>query len=114
MYCYGLSQMGFPSVAVITDDSELAFAILVDIRPTAILTRLLPGKFALDLTRSIRATPLLANTPIVILTSVSHPSQEKEALAAGANGIYLLPQTPDRTAEILHRLIDADLLPATC
>ena len=78
MYCYGLSQMGFPSVAVITDDSELAFAILVDIRPTAILTRLLPGKFALDLTRSIRATPLLANTPIVILTSVSHPSQKKK------------------------------------
>ena len=105
MYGFGLSQVGFSPVAVITGDATLALGVITDLKPHAVLTRLMPETFGVDLTRGIRATPSIARTPILIVTSIPNSEQHDQALAVGADAIYLLPMAPDRIAEILGTLI---------
>lgn len=107
MYCVGLSQMGFAPVPVITGDYALALGMISELKPQAVLTRLMPQTFGVDLTRAIRGTPLIADTPILILTTIPHREQHDQARAAGADAIYLLPMPPDRIAGIVRSLIES-------
>lgn len=86
---------------VCTDWRE-ALAMACKVKPTVILQDLImPGIDGLDLVRSYRATPALANVPVVVLSSREQPTVKSDAFVAGAND-YLV-KLPD-AIELIARI----------
>ena len=56
----------------------------------------MPNMDGLTLTRSLRALPQFARTPIVLLTTESAPEKKAEGRAAGATGWVVKPFNPER------------------
>jgi signal transduction histidine kinase len=86
---------------VCTDWRE-ALSMACRVKPTVILQDLImPGTDGLDLVRSYRATPAVANVPVVVLSSREQPTVKSDAFVAGAND-YLV-KLPD-AIELIARI----------
>lgn len=72
-----------------------------------LLDYMMPGLSGLEVLRAIRAEPALAEVPIVMLTAVSHPNTEQEAIRCGANS-YLVKglDWPESLLRVVNRFID--------
>jgi signal transduction histidine kinase len=86
---------------VCTDGRE-ALSVACRVRPTVILQDLImPGIDGLDLVRSYRASPAIANVPVVVLSSREQATVKRDAFLAGAND-YLV-KLPD-SIELIARI----------
>jgi DNA-binding response OmpR family regulator len=103
MYAAALEHYGFAVHPIETADVTLACAAIVRLRPDAVLTRILPGRFGIDLVRRLRADVTMARRPIVIFTSLAHSDVLDEARGCGATDVLLLPVGVDDIAQILRR-----------
>ncbi len=82
--------------------AQEALSVALAVKPTVILQDLvLPDIDGMTLTRSYRAEPALANTPIIVLSTKEEAATKSAAFAGGAND-YLV-KLPD-TIELLARL----------
>jgi len=103
MYAAALEHYGFEVHPIETADVTLAFAAIIRLRPDAVLTRILPGRFGIDLVRRLRADVAMARRPILIFTSLAHSDILQEARFCGATDVLLLPVGVDEITQILRR-----------
>lgn len=101
MYAASLAHYGFEVSLIRTGDVSLALDVICRLRPDAVLTRILPGRFGIELAQRLRADALMASRPILILTSLAHSAILQEARACGATEVLLLPVSAE---DIAHRL----------
>ncbi|MBI2298410.1 MAG: response regulator [Armatimonadetes bacterium] len=67
----------------------------------AVVDVMMPRQSGLELTRELRADPAFECLPILILTAVSQPETEAEAMAAGATLFLRKPFDPRALRELL-------------
>ncbi len=65
----------------------------------------MPNMEGLTLTRSLRALPQLARTPIVLLTTESAPEKKAEGKAAGATGWIVKPFQQDQLLAVVSKVL---------
>lgn len=84
------------------EDGREAWQRISESRPDAvILDVMMPEMDGLTLCRKVRATPEIANLPIIMLSGKTHLGAEEEGLAAGAN-FYMWK--PMKTSELLANI----------
>jgi two-component system chemotaxis sensor kinase CheA len=68
----------------------------------------MPRLDGLGLTRAIRATPSIADTPVILVTSLDAPEDRSAGLEAGADG-YLVKREVERgkLLELVRQLLPA-------
>ena len=81
---------------VATARSELPDLILMDVQ--------LPKLSGLDATRQLRADPLTANIPIIVITSFALSGDHEKAKAAGASAYLAKPYSPRALLEMIRQL----------
>jgi CheY-like chemotaxis protein len=106
LFTYLLSAKGYDVRGA--GDGEAAFKVLQGFRPGLILMDLqLPGTDGYEMTRRIKADPVLRDIPIIALTAYAMRGDEEKALAAGCDGYITKPiDTRDfsrRVAEFLTK-----------
>ncbi len=78
----------------------------------AILDVMLPGRTGLELLRDFKADAVLAEIPVVIVTSEGKGSTQDELLMAGALNVYTKPFSPTLLMERVRQLIGEPAIPA--
>ena len=87
-------------------DGRAALDRAIEHRPDVLLTDLgMPRMDGLELTRAIRADPLLGGTPIVMLSGHLHPGDTQPVLA-GVCAVLLKPCPNDRLRAVVQDLAD--------
>lgn len=102
MYAGGLDFLGFDVIPLTDPDVASSVRLVRKARPDALVTRILPGRFGIDLVRQLRKDPEFAAMPMLILTSITHPETLHDARTSGANDVLVIPVTPDSIAERLR------------
>jgi two-component system, cell cycle response regulator DivK len=88
-----LTASGFEVIEGTTGEEGVTLA--VDERPALILMDIqLPGIDGYEATRRIKATPELAATPLIVVTSYALSGDDAKAFAAGADGYVSKPFSP--------------------
>ena len=65
----------------------------------------MPNMDGLTLTRSLRALPQFARTPIVLLTTESAPEKKAEGKAAGATGWIVKPFQQEQLLAVVAKVL---------
>lgn len=92
--------------AVHAPDGRSALDEAVTIRPDLLLTDLgMPRMDGFELTRAIRADPVLADIPIVMLSGHLHPG-DTGPVEAGVCAVLLKPCPNDRVRAVVQDLLD--------
>jgi two-component system, chemotaxis family, chemotaxis protein CheY len=65
----------------------------------------MPNMDGITLTRSLRALPQFARTPIVLLTTESAPEKKAEGKAAGATGWIVKPFQQDQLLAVVAKVL---------
>ena len=77
-------------------DGASALERIVTVRPDLVLMDvMLPGRDGVDLTHSIKADPMLAGIPVVMLTGEARREALVRSMEAGAADFIVKPFTPD-------------------
>jgi len=105
MYAATLTHYGFEICPIRTEDLSVAVAAICRLRPDAVITRILPGRFGIDLVRRLRADIDMASRPMLILTSLTRPDILQEARSCGATEVMVLPVGADVIAERLREYL---------
>lgn len=103
MYAASLEHYGFEVHPIQTADALLASGTVLRLYPDAVLTRILPGRFGIDLVRILRTNAVMSTLPIFILTSLAHSKILEEARTCGATDVLLLPVGAEEIAQTLRR-----------
>ncbi len=103
MYAASLEHYGFDVYLIQTGDVLLASETILRLSPDAVLTRILPKRFGIELVRVLRTNVVMTTVPIVILTSLGHSKILEEARCCGATEVLLLPVGADEIADLLGR-----------
>ena len=105
MYVEGLGAHGLSVVPIEAKTVDQAAAAIEHTPCAAVVTRIMPERFGIDLIRRLRVNPATARLPVVVISSLPVPSVHEEAREAGAAEVLLLPQTPDSVADAVKRAI---------
>ena len=99
-----LERAGFDVVTATRGDEALELA--QQLRPRAALLDVeMPGLDGMEVTRSMRSDPQLANTLIVLLTARDRPEDVEAGLAAGADAYLTKPFSPQELETTIDRLL---------
>lgn len=89
-------------------NGETALDVLAHRRPDLILMDVqLPKLSGLEATRRIRADPLLAEIPVIAITSFALSGDDRSALEAGCNAYLAKPFRPRDLLEMIRRFLDS-------
>jgi CheY-like chemotaxis protein len=87
-YRMGLERAGFRVEGA--EDGLAAMKILLLLKPNLVLLDLMMPKLnGADVLKYIRSTPALKSTPVIILSNASIADQGQEAMALGADRVFL-------------------------
>ena len=87
-YRTGLLLEGFQ--VEVAEDGLAAMKILLSLKPNLVLLDLMMPKLnGADVLKYIRSTPALKATPVIILSNASIADQVQEAMALGADRVFL-------------------------
>lgn len=87
-------------------NGEMALDVLAHRRPDLILMDVqLPKLSGLEATRRIRADPLLAEIPVIAITSFALSGDDRPALEAGCNAYLAKPFRPRDLLEMIRRFL---------
>jgi CheY-like chemotaxis protein len=101
-----LERIGY-RVATAASGQE-ASQVVAERAPSLILMDIqLPDVNGLDLTAQLKANPLTAAIPIVVLTAHSMPLFERAAYAAGCDGYLMKPSSPADLARGVRAFLEA-------
>ena len=103
VYAFYLRREGF----VVHDlpDGSRVVPLAVEMQPDAVVLDLsLPGIDGYSLAAALRASPLTAHIPIVVLSAHAYPEDERRALAAGAAAFLRKPCLPADLADAIKRV----------
>lgn len=105
MYAQGLRAFGVRVVPVVGDVVADAAKTIANTPCDAVVTRILPAHFGIELIRALRGNPKTEHLPALVITSFPVPQLHEEARAAGATAVVLLPQTPEQLATAIRQLV---------
>ena len=89
--------------------TDRALEIAREERPDVVITDLdMPGRDGVELCTAIRQDPLLAWTPVVVVTGRNDPSDHARAIRAGATDVLAKPITRVALIESISRLTRFD------
>ena len=93
----------------LTSDAVKGLDKIVDEKPdVVILDLMMPYMSGFDVCRHIRATPEVADTPVMILTARMQPGDRQAAFEAGANDYVTKPVTSRQLVERVEALLTAN------
>jgi two-component system, cell cycle response regulator DivK len=88
------------------EDGEAALTSVRQERPDLILMDVqLPKMSGLDVTRALRADPVLADVPIIVVTSFALSGDDQRAMAAGASAYLAKPYSPRELLDLIRRFL---------
>ncbi len=103
MYAMSLEHQGFDVRTVTTVDVTRAAKQIRQIAPDVVLTRILPGRFGIELVTLLRRDPIMADRPLLIITSLTnHMNVLRDARACGATEVLLLPKSAEDLADVIR------------
>ena len=86
-------------------DGEAGIATALEQRPDLILMDLqLPKVSGIDAVRTLRNTPVTANTPIIAITSFALSGDQQKAKDAGASAYLAKPYSPFDLLSMIRKL----------
>jgi CheY-like chemotaxis protein len=86
-----------------------AYQCLADETPDLILTDvMMPEIDGLTFIRELRTQAKYASTPMVVVSARASPSDEKEALEAGATQMLAKPFSSEHLETLVHSLLNVD------
>lgn len=101
---YAVSKEGFDPL--LASDGVSAFETAVSRRPDLVILDVgMPGLTGLEVCRKLRADPLHADLPIVILTAFGQTADEQEAYQAGASRFISKPFSPRGLRGVLREIL---------
>jgi DNA-binding response OmpR family regulator len=101
---FKLSTLGHDVVAV--SDGQAAIEACQAQRPDlAVLDVMMPGVSGLDAIRAIRADPLLADLPVILLTARAQESDVETGFDSGADDYITKPFSPRELASRVQALL---------
>jgi len=87
-------------------DGETGIALALERRPDLILMDVqLPKVSGFEATKTLRAEPATADTPIIAITSFALAGDDAKARAAGATAYLAKPYSPFELLEIIRKLV---------
>ena len=87
-------------------DGEEGVAVATAEKPDLILMDVqMPKLSGLDATRALRAEPVTAKIPIVIITSFALSGDDQKAMAAGATAYLAKPYSPRQLLDLIRKLV---------
>jgi len=92
-----LKELGFTDIQEAAD-GNLGWAVLEATKPPIqiiISDWNMPNCSGLDLVKKVRANPIYAKVPFIMLTAEAEAAQVKEALISGVTNYIIKPFTPD-------------------
>jgi CheY-like chemotaxis protein len=105
VYAFYLRLEGF-TVHDLPDGTRV-LALAIELQPDVVVLDLaLPGVDGYALTAELRAHPLTAHLPIVVLSAHAYPEDEQRARDAGASAFLRKPCLPAELAATLRRVSD--------
>lgn len=106
LYALYLEKAGFVVHDLASGESVMPLAI--ELQPDVIvLDVVLPGMDGLTVARQLRAHPLTAHVPIVMLSAHAFADDERRAREAGADVYLCKPCAPDELASALLRVSES-------
>ena len=102
-----LKRKGFEVVHAERGQDGLVLAE-VEAPDVIILDMMLPDLDGVQFCRQLRATSAIAHIPILVLSARMDPSEQKKALAAGANVYLIKPAGSAELVEHLQRLLNRE------
>ena len=103
VYAFYLRREGF-TVHDLPDGRQV-LSLAVELQPDVVVLDIsLPGVDGYALAAALRAHPLTARIPIVVLSAHAYPEDEKRAREAGATAFLRKPCLPAELAETLKRV----------
>jgi two-component system, cell cycle response regulator DivK len=97
-------EMGYAAVEAGSADEALAVAR--EIRPALVLMDIvMPGGNGIEALNSIRATPEIADAPVIAVTTLADGKGDAQFMAAGFDGYLAKPLDLRRFAETLKRFM---------
>ena len=89
-------------------DGDRVLPLAIELQPDVIVLDLgLPGMDGYALTAALRAHPLTAHTPVVILSAHAYPEDERRAREAGASAFLRKPCLPADLAAALRSVSES-------
>jgi DNA-binding response OmpR family regulator len=89
------------------EDAETALGLAQRLHPDVVLLDvMLPGGDGIELLRTIRADPELANTRVAVVSAWSSAEDRARAEEAGADAFVPKPFTPERLVEVVDGLLE--------
>jgi len=106
VYAFYLRREGFTVHDL--PDGERVLPLTVELQPDAVVLDLaLPGVDGYALAAELRAHPLTAHIPIVVLSAHAYPEDEQRARDAGADAFLRKPCLPEELADTLKRVSES-------
>jgi len=106
VYAFYLRREGFTVHDL--PDGERVLPLTVELQPDAVVLDLaLPGVDGYALAAELRAHPLTAHIPIVVLSAHAYPEDEQRARDAGADAFLRKPCLPGELADTLKRVSES-------
>ena len=103
VYSFYLRREGFEVQDL--PDGELILPLAIERQPDVVVLDLsLPGIDGYALAAALRAHPMTAHIPIVVLSAHAYPENEQRARAAGATAFLRKPCLPGDLADTLRRV----------
>ena len=89
-------------------DGDHVMPLAIELQPDVVVLDLgLPGKDGLSLIAALRAHPLTAHMPIVVLSAHAYPEDERRAREAGAAAFLRKPCVPNEVADALKTVSES-------
>jgi two-component system cell cycle response regulator DivK len=87
-------------------DGEIALAMVHQECPDLVLMDVqLPKMSGFDVTRAMRADPLTADVPIIVVTSFALSGDDQKAMAAGASAYLAKPYSPRELLALIRKFL---------
>jgi len=101
---FNLRRAGFDLIVCREGSTVLARA-QAELPDLIILDVMLPGRTGLELVGDLKADPVLAGLPVLIVTSEGKSSTLDSLLAAGAANVYTKPFSPTMLIDRVRQLL---------
>jgi two-component system, OmpR family, phosphate regulon response regulator PhoB len=104
LVAFKLRQVGH-EVRAFEDGTSALNSAREDVPDIAILDIMMPGISGLDVCRELRADPLTADVPVIILTARAQESDIETGFAAGADDYIVKPFSPRELASRVQAVL---------
>ena len=88
-------------------NADDALDLVVRLQPALVVSDIaMPGKDGFELLQEIRSLDLSGKVPVIAITGLSRPLDQRRAPAAGFDALLLKPFTPDALVRVISEVLE--------